>query len=470
MIKSFIIFKRRVRIQSIFSALLLGLGSGTLALAVIMLLDKLAARETDPLYYAVCAGGAVLVSAALYLVFMPSNKRLAERLDKLYALDEKVSTMLELREEQGGFAELQRADAEEQLSKQPKKALRSKKLVAGILVLLIAVGSVIGAWMLPVKAEEGEAPIDEFDKQWIITTLNELITTVENSYIDEGLKTSSLAALRSLLEFVEGSQLLSEMKAKAVTTVISISSALKNANSAVAIAEHFLGSSNEKISALGKALSELTGTDSKKALEALGASISKGDTEDAYFTADEMNAYLQASGVRTDDSVYLLFKSLVAAVKSNPSKASEAFESAGKTLSSAVIVQNVNKATMTIVINKLCNLFGITEDDIVAVDPEADVDIMRPTDTDNLPPEDSDVDDPDGPMGSGGLGTGDVIYGSNDLIFDPYTNTYRPYGEVINDYFAKANEQITDGKVSDELANALNEYFSILFGGSKNDD
>lgn len=469
MIKSFIKFKRRVRLQSIFSALLLGLGLGTLALAAIMLANKLAARDTDPLYYAVSAGGAVLASVIFYFVFMPSDKRLARRLDSLYSLDEKVSTMLELREEQGGFAELQRDDAEEHLSKQPKKALKSKQLIAGILALVIAIGSFVGAWMLPVKADDGEAPIDEFDKQWIITTINELITMVENSYIDDGLRGSSLTELRSLLSFVEGSELLSQMKAKAVTTVININAALKSANSAEAIAEHFLGSANENIVALGEALSELTGTESKRALEELGSDISKAETDDAYFTADEMNAYLQASGVRTDDSVYLLFKSLVAAVKSNPSSADEAFESAGKTLSSAVIVQNVNKATMTIVINKLCNLFGITENDIIAVDPDADVDLRDPTGGEQLP-DDDEVEEPDGSISSGGLGTGDVIYGSNDLIFDPYTNTYRPYGEVINEYFAKANEQITDGKMSDELAEALNEYFSILFGGTKNDD
>ena len=69
-------------------------------------------------------------------------------------------------------------------------------------------------------------------------------------------------------------------------------------------------------------------------------------------------------------------------------------------------------------------------------------------------------------MGSGGLGTGDFIYGSNDLVFDPYTGTYRPYGEIINDYFVKANEQITDGKTSDEIADAVEEYFDMLFGGT----
>ena len=73
-------------------------------------------------------------------------------------------------------------------------------------------------------------------------------------------------------------------------------------------------------------------------------------------------------------------------------------------------------------------------------------------------------------MGSGGLGTGEVIYGSNDLVFDPDTNTYRPYGELLNEYFAKANEQITDGKTSDKITDAAEEYFAKLFGSSAGND
>ena len=71
-----------------------------------------------------------------------------------------------------------------------------------------------------------------------------------------------------------------------------------------------------------------------------------------------------------------------------------------------------------------------------------------------------------GNIGSGGLGTGEVIYGSNDMVYDPDSNTYVPYGQLLNEYFAKANEQITDGRTSDEISDAAEKYFGILFGGS----
>ena len=465
MSKSFLKFKRKVRMHAILSSLLFGLGSGLLAFSTLLLVAKLSGNGVLFLHYLLSAIGAVAVYSALYFILMPSDKRLAKRLDSLYSLDEKVSTMIELKDSNDFFAELQREDADERLAAKPAKEFKSKPLVAGLLVLVISLGAVVGSWIVPAKAEAGEAPINEFDKQWLITAIEDLITEVEESYAQDSLKTSTVRELTSLLNFVKESELLSEMKAKAITTVIAISRNLKSTNSAEAIAEQFLKSADANVAALGKELKSLSGGSSKKALATLGAEISKASADDASFTADEINAYLQNSGVRSDDAVYRLFGNLIIAVKADHSKAKSEFESAGSDLSTAVIEQNVNKSTVNSVINKLCNLFGITESDITETAPDVDVDLRDPSDAPPTP-DDSEVEEPDVDISSGGLGTGDVIYGSNDLVFDPYTNTYRPYGEILNDYFAKANEQITDGKTSDEVSDAAEEYFGALFGGS----
>lgn len=469
MSKSFNKFKRRVRAQSITSALLLGLGAGAISLAVLTVIFKLTGNNLSPYFYAVFGGGAALLTAVLYFLFMPSDMRLAKRLDNLYSLDQKVATMVELREDSGVFAALQREDADTRLDQKPVKEFKSKAIVAGLLVFAIAVCSTVGAIVVPVKAEPGETPIDEFDKEWIITKLNEIIAKVESSFIAESLKASATEDLVALRTFVEGSQLLSEMKVEAIDTVIALNEDLDRVNSAELIAEQLLLSVDENIAKLGQALADLSGTSSKKALESLGAVISDAESADALFIAEELNTHLQHSGVRSDDPVYLLFKGLVSDVKSNHSGAEKAFKTAGTTLANEIILQNVNNSTMTEVIKEICNLFGITEDDITAVDPEADIEIGESTDNET-DTGDTEEKDPDVQMGSGGLGTGEVIYGSNDLIFDPYTNTYRPYGEVLNDYFVKATEHVTDGKTSDKIADAMEEYFGILFGGADNDE
>ena len=467
MSKSFKKFKRRVRAQAITVAALLGVGVSVVALAAIILVGKLSGNVTSPLYYGLAAAAAVAVSLTLYFIFMPSDKRLAKRLDSLYGLDEKVSTMVELRDEEGVFARLQREDADHCLAEKPIREFKARQLVAGLLVFAISVGCIVGALIVPVKADGGESVIDEFDKQWIITAIGELITTVENAYINDDLRAKALVELNSLLDFVEESDYLSEMKTKAISTVLGINSALGEANSAEVFSTVFAESSNAGVKDLSKALGELAGSGSKNALTALGESLAGADADDRDFTADELNSYLGASGVRSDDPVYVIFRTLISAIKSG-SDIEDQFSRAATTLSAEVIVQNVNRSTMKIVINKLCNLFGITENDITSVDPDTDIDLRPPTEL--PPPVDGGGEEPENDIGSGGLGTGDVIYGSNDLVFDPDTNTHRPLGEILGDYFAKANEKITDGKASDELSDAAEEYFGSLFDGAPKND
>lgn len=468
MSKSFLVFKRKVRAQSIIAAILLGLGISAAVLAVITLIGRYSGNTPTTLHYVLTGAAAIILSVALYFIFMPSDKRLARRLDTLYSLDEKVSTMVELRNVDSAFAALQREDADTRLGEKPRRAVKSRQLIAGLLVFAISVCFTVGAWLIPVKADDGETPIDEFDKQWLITAIGELITMVENSYVNEGLRESTLNALNSLLDFAMESDYLSEMKAEAITTVLSINSALKTANSAEALSVKLAESSNEKIIALAKELASLSGSASKNALIELGEYVDGVSSDDAVFVADELNSYLASSGIRNDDALYAIFKSLVSAIK-DFEDIEDAFDSAAKKLSSEIIVQNVNKSTINIVINKLCNLFGITENDLKAEDPDVDIDIRDPDDQGQTPPDDG-VEEPDTNIGSGGLGTGDVVYGSDDMIFDPDTNTYRPFGEMLNDYFAKANEKITDGKTSDEISDAAEEYFGTLFGTNNKDN
>lgn len=466
--KNFGKFRRKVRAEAIASSLLVGLGAGVITYAALAIVFKLSGRTLPTFWYAVCGGGALLTSLILYFIFTPSDKRLAKRLDAVYSLDEKVSTMIEFRQSDSVIARLQREDAEESLGRQSMRALKPKQLVAGLLVFVIAIGSLTGAILIPTKAESGEAPIDAFDKEWIITAINELISIVDGSYISDELKATSLSELRTLLAFVEQSQLLSEMKAEAVKTVIAINKSLVTVNSAEAIGKQMVLSQDKNISDLGKEMQDLSGSGSKKALETLCQAVSSASPADASFIADELSAYLNASGVRADDQLALMFKSLASVAKTAPLDAESEFEGEGSKLSSAILVQKVNKSTVSVVISRLCNLFGITEGDITTVDPDSDIEIGKQPDGTVEPPPDG--EEPDGNIGSGGLGTGDVIYGSNDLIFDPYTNTYRPYGEVINDYFAKANEQITDGKTSEDIADAAEKYFDALFSGTENNN
>lgn len=67
----------------------------------------------------------------------------------------------------------------------------------------------------------------------------------------------------------------------------------------------------------------------------------------------------------------------------------------------------------------------------------------------------------------GGWGTGDEKFGSNDLIYNPLTGEYVPYGELLKEYEAKMAEQ-ADGLPQD-IRSFMEEYFKLLYGGIKDE-
>ena len=462
-------FKQRVRRGAVISAVLLGFGVGIAATSLLALVLKLTGATLNPLYYALGAMVSAVLTLVLYLIFMPDDKRLAKKLDLTYSLDEKISTMVEFKDVDSVFAQLQREDADERLGTQPPKLMRSPRLISAVLVFALSVGCMAGAIIVPAKAEAGEAPIGEFDKQWILTALEELLLTVNNSYMADSLKETSREELNSLIAFVKGTDMMSEMKAEAIKTVNNISDALAKINSASAIGAAMSASSNEHIAAIGKELCELTGTGTRKALADFADSFEDTSYDDISFFADEINACLAASGVRTDDTLHIAFKRLTAEMKTeSKSKLVESFESTGKEISPEIIAQNVNDDTVSGVNTRLCELFGISKDELNPNAPVDDGNSER--DPSLITPDDPEVDEPDVDIGSGGLGTGDVVYGSDDQIFDPDKNTYVPYGDMFNDYFAKANEQIVDGRTDDEISDAAESYFGTLLSGAKKDN
>ena len=465
--KNFKRFKSRARLQAILSSVLIGSGGGVLFAALSMLISKLLGNTLHPAFYFVGVGIAALAIVTLYFVFNPSDERLARRLDLLYGLNEKIGTMVEFRDDPGAFYSLQREDAEEKLSEAPINLMKSRTLVSGVVTLALAASLMLTAVLVPVKAAY-EEPIDEFDKQWILTSLDEIVANLQsNRFMNADLRDYAIDELNDLIAFVEGSTLFSEMKAEAIKKIINIDSELDKTNTAVTIGEKFKVSSDEKLVNVGKNLSDLSSSGTRKAILEFGESLVASNYDAIGFTASEMNSYLMSSGVAIDYQIYVIFKTLIVEMQNGSMRDIEAAaELAAKNIEDLISIQNLNVTAISRAISGVCTLFGITQSDL----DEQGVEVVLPDrDTvDQSPEDDSETKEPDASMGSGGLGSGDVIYGSNDMVYDPYRNTYVPYGVLINEYFAKVNEKITDGKVSDEEAKLFDTYFGLLLG-SKNE-
>ncbi len=465
--QNFVNYRKKTRRVSLLVSFFLALGVGAAVLAGIILAFKYYGRPVEVLHYiiAVCA---VFISFPLFvLVLTPSDKRLAKRLDDEHHLNEKVRTMVEFKDSADPFAELQREDADEKLGKIKFTPWRKKSLISMILVLVISSASLLTAFIVPGRADyvEPEKPLTEFDKQWILTELSDLIDTVEKSLISDPLKEQTLEELVSLKDFVSGHDYLSEMNLQAIKSVIKINGALKNENTALLIGEKLSECKNTTLKELGSELLKLNGTNVQKKIVQLMNELDGANKEEVSFVADEITAAIESSGADTASPFTALMKNLASALHgySNDSLSSveDAFGNVKTEAMNQTMIQNINKMITGTVISRLSSLFGITANDLIEAGADEDIDINPPS---VLPPEDDGDEgkDENDQIGSGGIGTGDRIYGSNDMIYNPYTDEYVPYGEVFDEYNNKVLQMVEDGRIPQDFEEFIKEYFRGL--------
>ncbi len=465
--KHFTHVRKKTRLAAVTVSAMLGLGVGIITVAAFVLTMRLLGKPISYLYY--LAGVlAMLVSAvASYFVLMPSDKRLAKRLDEEHKLNEKMRTMIEFKDSDGAFNKLQREDADEKLGKVKYTPWRKKQLISALLVLVISAASLTTAFVIPGKADhvDPEDPLSKFEKDWILTELADLINTVDKALIEDGLKSKTLVDLRSLVTFVEEHEYLTEMKLEAIKVVININSNLNDVNSAPAIGEKLALCSDPILKEFGAELSKLNGPSAQKKLDELKSVLASVPRDDVSFTSDEIGSAITASGVMTANKLAELLTNLASAIRgySNESVATldEAFDKVGANVSSNIMLQTINKMIIQTVTSKLCSLFGIVQSDLENAGADSDIDIAPPS----APPAEEDdpiEDDKDQTIGAGSVGTGDRIYGSNDVIYNPYTNEYVPYGQVFDEYNAKVLQMVEDGRIPLEFEEFTAEYFRSL--------
>ena len=107
----------------------------------------------------------------------------------------------------------------------------------------------------------------------------------------------------------------------------------------------------------------------------------------------------------------------------------------------------------------MMEIFAISEDELPSEEQ-----VQLPSGDDE--PDDDDGDEEDKGQ-EGGIGNMEMLYGSDDVIYDPVQNTYVKYGDVINGYYAAVSEKIIDGKIPDTLQQYITHYFDTLYDGSE---
>lgn len=474
-------FQNRVRLGALIRSCLIGASFGALASGGLLLVMKIMGNSVFPLWYVLIGvGGALAVTAVCMLIQRKSDVKLAKMLDENLSLNEKVQTMVAFKDKSDAISVMQREDTESRLKSIPANKIKFSRVWQCVTACALCVALLVTATVIPTKTADGENNPPEGDYEmtkWQITALNDLIEYVENSQMADQPKQITVEQLNGLILDVEAGVKQSLMTERVIAVIQNVRVAVDTANSYPKLAVALKESEQTNVNNLGIVIEAVSGAQ----VITFFAELETAFISDA--TGAELKSFSQELDIRlinlpelSSDALFLALKSFTSElnkIKNSTTdytsdqvkqKISASCTQAGLNLVTVLATQSANEQVYERVTETLMDIFGISEDQL----PE------------NLKPESegekgdaSGGDDDDKEIGDGndgGMGDREQIFGSDDTIYDPYENVNRPYGEVLNDYYAKIQAMIVDGVFDEEEEQIINDYFNALFNGAKKQD
>lgn len=488
----------------LIKASLAALALGLLSSGVLLLLQSFEIIGQDLLLpIGVGVISFVLAGAGCYLLLHLSDKAVAARLDKELGLEERVGTMLQYKEHTSAIHELQRNDANEALSRANVRAI-------GIDTLWIfIVSAVIGAMV--------------FVSSFIFKPIPEPPPPVEETPFS--LTELQAAAIEEVIAYVEASDMASPYRENIADTVRGLLDELKEADTvtkmetALTMATDLILTETDASSAALELIEDIwnVGTDPMKRLAELLNYYAwpKADEEDkfesqlklfrtALIHADSISenpdtdkmckdtalllvkssasilTALATADMPNDDTLYTVLVRLATADENRAdgthvwgfSTLGEKAENLGYTdtqreldqafamlkgaIAEALAAHRENTSTGEYAVRRICEILDCET-------PRFERPVMRDT------AEGGQIGSGDGESGGvgGGIGSG-TVFGSDDLVLDPDTNTYVEYGTILDKYYALMFDKLQDGDYTEDEKAAMEKYFAILYGGFDN--
>ncbi len=480
--KGFRKFKRKMRLGAVVRSILLALSVETVIVAAQWLYAKQVMLEPDFLRYALVGAVPALVGFTVtFILLWPRNKRLARRLDNALGLDEKTQTMIAFRGDESAMAVLQREDAEAKLAAIPRRRAHGACTWLFVALPLMAVLSMVGTILVPAK--EPPTPPPTVETGWKLDVfmeqkLKDLITYVETSDMEEEPRHGVVGELDGLLIKLRSIRKESVMRAAVVETIVHIHEIVSEHNTYDLLADALVNTLSEDVRKLGNSIYTLKPLLINEQLiamkrtllpeDAIKAVAEEGKGTTAQHMAVAINQALSLSEVSTSNEVYAALSAFAAALETVTDETENAtveaiFAEAETTINQSLEPQILNESVGSYAINRLMEIFGIPKTEIP---PEVLEKTYNATTEDDYKPNDDDKDHNE----AGGLGSGEVLFGSNDTIYDPDKGTYTAYGEVLTRYYATVLEHIGDGSLPEELEDMFYDYFAMLHNGSGQKD
>lgn len=475
--EGFLKFKRKITLDALIKSVAIGISVGLIAFGVLFLLSK---REIIGLQLVFCVligVGALLFSGAVtYLIFMPSDKRLAKRLDKELIFNEKVQTMVAFNGDQREMVALQRQDTEEKLRNTPLSKIRFGKIWKYAVIGALALATFAASLIVPaVEHISVDPPFDL--SNWQKLSLENLIEYVEESDMVAGAKTYTVEQLEDLILALDNAEKESVMKTHVIQAIVNVDQKVDEVNSYGKIRASLGDTGDNDLIKLANAVKSLQDAASVQAFEEvrpLFVYTTFTDTVTAF--NGKAAAALSVSGYDNTDALYASIVAFMNELKTLSDGIAEhteetldvalngehgvggVFTSFAVEAHDALTKQKVNRRVSDYVITELMEVFEISADELPDLgEEELDYKV-----------EEGDGDEDEAPPEDGGIGDGKTEYGSNDVIYDNEEG-YVEYGTVLDKYFAQMNEQLLNGTLPKEVEEFIRDYFEALYGSEQTD-
>lgn len=499
MTETFLKLKKKYLAIAISKSLIAGVFLALFAVGTVMLGFKLGEAYLSWYYYLVIALGTFAVSfVATFLLTYRSDKSLAKFLDVEYGLNEKVQTMVEFAGQEGDILNIQRADTEETLKNLPKQKIKFSKIWQYIVIAVLGLSFFLAGVIVPSRYVAPVVPDEYVVNEWDLKSLDQLISDVQASDLEEEVMIPVVSALELLKEDLGNTKTNSGMRTAVKNCAKAVDTAIAQANSYREVAKTLSTSADlksfttmlinaadsyksdvvidslsvvrtEQKTSEGK-IRDAIGTFTTAFVEKVKKLTEKVEIKDAVEGfVEPLNDCLGADEVQEQfagDELYGTLSDFSSSfeivlneymsrgesdLKSIVSNACTDFVTA----SSKVLVKQVyNRMMDDMIFNVLEDVFGVTL-------TQSTLDLPGVSDSG------SDSDDENGTHG-GGTGEGDVIYGGSDAVFDPESNEHVAYGEVWTDYVARLTELLNDKEsgLSEEMKVYIQNYIDILDGSA----
>ena len=428
-----------------------------------------------------------------YFLLRPKDKEIAKRLDRELHLKQSVQTMVAFRQDEGALVALQREITDNKLQTVSKKQIKFKTLWVYILVGLISITSLISAFLIPVKdfgnnTNPGDNPNGpvyndtwEFN-EWMKVSLENLIQSVEDSDMVRGAKALVVEELQALLTEIAPIKKKSEMTTRVVSTMRSVDEIVDNHNTYFILHQELRITQHKTANLLAEALDAIDvqlgvvedGVFNENFIKISNDLLGENTTLEDYkntisnFSKNLLLAINVTQGkllYADGEALYEENLALVEKLNAVVTKESESFtfvkakegiaEILNKAQSSfldALYEQAKNLEIEHYVVEDLQQIFKIPTVDM----PDLTNKRYASSAENGGNPED---------FGGGGGYAGEnpeTLYRSDEMIYNPLTQEYVPYGEVYNAYKALIDEQILQGDIPEDIQKIIEIYFKYL--------